>query len=112
MNGSKLISMTLDEMKAARERGESETNWALLRQNRQAGREPETDEDAPDATALMHQAVQLKRAGRPAGSSKEQIALRVDRDVLETFRARGAGWQTLMNRALREWLMEHPHQEG
>lgn len=47
--------------------------------------------------------------GRPAGSgTKEQVAIRIDRDVLAAFRAGGAGWQTRMNDALREWLREHP----
>ena len=40
--------------------------------------------------------------GRPAGSDKERIALRVDRDVLTHFRDGGAGWQSRMNEALRK----------
>lgn len=45
--------------------------------------------------------------GRPAGSNKESTTVRFDRDVLDAFRAGGAGWQTRMNAALREWLKEH-----
>ena len=41
------------------------------------------------------------RGGRPRGSGKEQVSLRVDRDVLDRFRAAGPGWQTRMNDALR-----------
>ncbi len=41
------------------------------------------------------------KGGRPRGCSKEQVALRVDKDVLERFRSGGAGWQTRMNAALR-----------
>lgn len=33
--------------------------------------------------------------------TKELISLRVDRDVVEAFRASGAGWQTRANEALR-----------
>jgi len=33
---------------------------------------------------------------------KEQIALRVDADVLAAWRATGRGWQTRMNVVLRE----------
>ena len=40
--------------------------------------------------------------GRPAGPTKEQIALRVDHDVLEAYRASGAGWQARMNQHLRD----------
>jgi uncharacterized protein (DUF4415 family) len=41
------------------------------------------------------------RPGRPRGSTKEQVSLRIDRDVLERFRATGPGWQTRINEALR-----------
>ena len=40
--------------------------------------------------------------------SKEQVALRLDREVLGAFRAGGPGWQTRMNAALKEWLAAQP----
>ncbi|MFW2829862.1 BrnA antitoxin family protein [Sphingomonas sp. ID0503] len=40
--------------------------------------------------------------GRPAGSDKERITIRLDHDVLERFRASGPGWQSRMNEALRK----------
>lgn len=110
MSGSKMITMTSKEMRAARERGESKTDWALLRQNQRDGIEPEDDEDSPDATELMRETVAKRRAGRPAGSgNKEQVAIRFDKDILSSFRARGPGWQTRINNALREWLNTHPN---
>ncbi len=48
-----------------------------------------------------------QKRGRPAGSDKTQITLRVDNDILSAFRATDSGWQTRMNQALREWLKEH-----
>ena len=56
--------------------------------------------------ATRHRGVAELRAkrGRPAmdpDERKEQIALRVDRDVVAWFRAQGAGWQTRMNRVLK-----------
>lgn len=42
------------------------------------------------------------KAGRPAGSNKEQVSLRLDKDVIERFRAGGPGWQTRINEALRK----------
>ena len=44
--------------------------------------------------------------GRPAGSTKEQIAIRFDADVLTALRATGKGWQTRVNDAMREWLKQ------
>lgn len=41
------------------------------------------------------------KGGRPRGSDKEQISLRIDQDILKRFRADGAGWQTRINHILR-----------
>lgn len=100
--------MTLKEMRAARERGESKTDLELLHQNKLTGIEPEDDVDSPDATLAIREVSAKRRAGRPAGSGKkEQVAIRLDKDVLEAFRATGRGWQTRMNDALKAWLKEH-----
>ena len=40
--------------------------------------------------------------------SKEQVAIRLDPEVLGAFRAGGAGWQTRVNAALKEWLAGQP----
>lgn len=49
-----------------------------------------------------------KRRGRPKGSlnpnPKQQISLRLDKDVIAHFRATGPGWQTRINEALRREL--------
>lgn len=42
------------------------------------------------------------KGGRPRGSDKEQVSLRLDREVLEKFRATGPGWQTRINQALKD----------
>jgi uncharacterized protein (DUF4415 family) len=41
------------------------------------------------------------RPPKPADERKEQIALRLDADVLAWYRAMGTGWQTRMNAVLR-----------
>jgi uncharacterized protein (DUF4415 family) len=43
--------------------------------------------------------------GRPKGSTtsnKTLVSLRLDNDVLEKFKARGPGWQSRINEALRK----------
>lgn len=42
------------------------------------------------------------RMGRPKSSTKELVSLRIDREILERFKAGGAGWQTRINEALRK----------
>ena len=68
------------------------------------------DEDDRPATADELQAgvADQRKRGRPTSSvTKEQVAIRFDRDVLSAFRAAGPGWQTRMNDALRDWLRTH-----
>jgi uncharacterized protein (DUF4415 family) len=36
--------------------------------------------------------------------TKEQVAIRLDREIVGAFRADGPGWQTRLNDALKEWL--------
>lgn len=43
-----------------------------------------------------------KKPGRPAGETKEQVTLRIDKDVLEKLRASGRGWQSRVNEVLRK----------
>ena len=45
--------------------------------------------------------------GKNKKPTKEQVAIRIDPEVLAAFRAEGPGWQTRMNDALKEWLMEN-----
>lgn len=58
--------------------------------------------------ATSHQGISELRAkrGRPAKAEderKEQIALRLDADVLAWYRGLGAGWQTRMNAVLKAY---------
>jgi uncharacterized protein (DUF4415 family) len=65
-------------------------------------------DDAPELDDEWFQKADLMigdkviRRGRPAGSSKNLVSLRLDKDVIDHFRASGAGWQTRMNDALRK----------
>jgi uncharacterized protein (DUF4415 family) len=68
-------------------------------------------DDAPDMTdpywlkrfdkAVIHR-------GRPKlEAPKVSTTISLDADVLARFRAGGAGWQSRINAALRQWLEEH-----
>ncbi len=49
-----------------------------------------------------------RRAGRPAGSLKAapkvSTTIRLSPDVVRAFKADGAGWQTRIDSALKDWL--------
>ena len=76
------------------------------------------DDEAPELTPTM-----LKKLGKPVvrlrgqrgpqkTPTKIQISLRVDRDVLEAYKATGEGYLTLMNSALRASLQTTSKRAG
>jgi len=75
------------------------TNWAQLRAMSDA--DVRFTADAP-ATKAQDWADAVAHRGLPMSKRKEQIALRVDVDVLAKYRAQGKDWQTHMNAVLRE----------
>lgn len=58
--------------------------------------------DAPQ-TSAADWADAVAHRGLPVPASKTQIALRVDSDVLDWFRAQGPKYQTKMNAVLRAY---------
>jgi len=76
-----------------------------------------SDPEAPEATddklaqarpfseafSALADAMRRNMGGRPkAQNPKVAVSLRLDQDVVARFKASGPGWQTRMNRALRE----------
>ena len=62
---------------------------------------PELDDDWFDR-AEIRIGDKVIRRGRPPGSTKRLVSLRLDKAVLEHFRATGPGWQSRINQALRK----------
>jgi uncharacterized protein (DUF4415 family) len=68
---------------------------------------PELD-DAFFERANLYKGEKLIRAGRPKSPRRKVLlSVRYSPEVVEYFRATGAGWQTRMDEALKEWLKEH-----
>jgi len=65
-------------------------------------------DDAPELDDAWFEKADFKigrkvvRRGRPPGSTKRLVSLRLDREVLDAFRAGGPGWQSRINQALRK----------
>jgi uncharacterized protein (DUF4415 family) len=75
--------------------------------------QPVEYEDIPELTDEFFDRAEIRRGdklirrgrGRPRlESPKKLIALRLDPDIVERFRATGPGWQSRINAALREYL--------
>jgi uncharacterized protein (DUF4415 family) len=43
--------------------------------------------------------------------TKVSVTLRYSSEVIHYFRATGRGWQTLMDEALKDWIVHHPMSE-
>lgn len=54
------------------------------------------------ADALAQRAARRTKMGRPPGSNRQQVALRIEKDVLARWRAGGPGWQSRMTSTLRQ----------
>ena len=85
------------------------------------------DDDVPEATAewftkarpakdvlpdvlgvtAARELLKPKRGRPPLAKPKEHVNIRLDADVVQSFRRTGSGWQTRLNNALREWLSSH-----
>jgi uncharacterized protein (DUF4415 family) len=97
---SDTVRYTAKQVKSRIARGEDRTDWdkvdALTGARLEASIRADVDDmgGAPDWTQAV--------AGIPA--PKEHINIRVDHDVLEWFKSRGKGYQTLMNNVLRAFV--------
>ncbi len=58
---------------------------------------------AASEAAVVEIVQNIARRELPAGSKKAAISLRLDADVLDWFRAQGAGYQTRINAVLRAY---------
>lgn len=68
-------------------------------------------DDAPEWTDEMFERADLYRGetlirrGRPRKPRpKVPVSIRLSPEVVEAFKAEGAGWQTRIDEALKEWL--------
>ena len=84
----------------------SKTDWKRV----DATKDEDIDfSDNPEWTPEMF-AKAVKHIGFKPIPPKQQITLRLDADVLEWFRTRGAGYQTQINALLRAYMNEHLRQ--
>lgn len=55
--------------------------------------------------AAAQEMLKPKRGRPPSAAPKEHVNIRLDADIVQSFRRTGEGWQTRLNNALREWLV-------
>jgi uncharacterized protein (DUF4415 family) len=64
------------------------------------------DGDAPEWTPAQFARAVARKGLKPV-SPKTLLSLRIDADVVEWFRAQGAGYQSRMNALLRAYMEAH-----
>jgi len=98
MRGSKVTLTTSDQMRAARRRGESRSDWERVHRESSKG-------VGVVNTNLQIGELIARRRGRPiVGEPKTAVSLRIPDSILARWKATGPGWQTRMAKALDKAL--------
>jgi uncharacterized protein (DUF4415 family) len=96
------VRYTAEEIEAMQRRGEGRTNWDMSQD--EAMRRRRADPEAPQPYEGWDDTITVDPA-----QPKEQVTLRLDRDVLRWFRSKGRSYQTLINALLRRY---YTHERG
>lgn len=91
-------------MKRASTSRKSRTDLKKLRRMKDA--DIVRDGDAPEWTPEMFGRAIARKGLKPV-AKKALLSLRIDADVVEWFRAQGAGYQSQMNALLRAYMEAH-----
>src|SRR5215469_4285051 len=79
----------------------STTDWKRIRKMKDSDIDLS---DLPEVTPEMFARAVVRRGLKEIKSSKVQLTVRVDRDVLDWYRSRGRGYQTQINALLRAFM--------
>lgn len=104
-NDELIVRYTAGEVAAMRQRGEDQTDWARV--DALSNQDVEAAIDREDEGAIDWSTVQVGLPG-----PKQQLTVRFDQDVVEWFKAQGAGYQTRMNAVLRSFMEARKKQEA
>jgi uncharacterized protein (DUF4415 family) len=94
-----IVSYTASQADALRHRGKGRTDWDMSQE--EAMRRRHADPAAPRPYEGWEDTISTALP-----EPKEQVTLRLDRDVMRWFRAQGKGYQTRINAVLRGYV-EH-----
>lgn len=99
-----ILSYSVEELKAMRERGEGQSDWAKADSITDEDLERLIAEDGDEAPlpAAWPEGVEI---GLP--QPKAHMNLRIDADVVDWFKQQGRGYQTRMNAVLRAFMEAH-----
>jgi len=96
-------SYTADELREKITRGEDRTDWQMVDHITDAEIDADIADDSEDRAAEWD----WTKAELVTPTTKEQISLRIDPDVLAFFKQDGRGYQTRINAVLRAYMNSH-----
>jgi uncharacterized protein (DUF4415 family) len=99
MNGLKMTTKRLDEMRLAQEQGEDQSDWERVRAAGDFEWDSQDDEDRPLSKEEMRLAI--SQLGLRRAQQKVSTSIQLDTEILEYFQATGKEWQSRINDVLR-----------
>lgn len=109
MSKENIVSYSIDENRERIARGESRTDWARVDAMTDADIEAAMRDD-PDWADFID--IDWSKATIVIPVSKDAISIRLDKDVLDFFKATGKGYQTRINAVLRHYMLESRKKTG
>jgi len=103
MSKENIVSYSIDEIRDRIARGESRTDWARVDAMTDAEIEANMRDD-PDWAEFMD--IDWSKAVIVYPVEKQAVSIRLDRDVLDFFKAGGKGYQSRINAVLRSYMDE------
>lgn len=82
-----------------------------MNENKHSARQGLGRDDAPDLSAdgrpEKFAKAAVRRGRPPVARPKVSTTIRLSPDVIDFFKLGGRGWQTRIDKALREWIRQH-----
>jgi uncharacterized protein (DUF4415 family) len=103
MSKQNIVRYSADEIRRKIEAGESKTDWARVDAMTDADIEAAMRDD-PDWQDFLD--VDWSNATIVYPRPKNAISIRLDKDVVDFFKATGKGYQTRINAVLRHYMQE------
>jgi uncharacterized protein (DUF4415 family) len=103
MSKERIVSYTLEEIRERLARGESKTDWARVDAMTDEEIEAQMRDD-PDWADFMD--IDWSKATIVYPVPKNPVSIRLDKDVIDFFKAQGKGYQTRINAVLRHYMQE------
>ena len=106
LKSERIVSYTMEEIKARREKFGTQTDWAAF--------DAMTEEELEASIDIEEEGLPIWESTRRASGiprPKQQLTVRYDGEVIDWFKAQGGRYQTRMNAVLRNYVEDQKDKE-